>query len=212
MGIVAGRGRDLPPRDEFGLSCLHGDDAAGGIPAKQRALRSAQDLDLADIGEVTESRTGTAPIDAVNEHADGLLKPGVLACGADTANGEDRLGRAGAGVDGKGGGHNLQVADIADLGSLELLAGIGGHGHRDVEQALGPFGRLNDDLVQPRGLRAPPLGILRQGSIGHRHGRCERQKRNAESLGGSHNNPPLGCHAVESWSLPSSCLAFTRRT
>ncbi len=83
---IAVGAKSVDGRCEGGFRRRNADGAGRRVLAEERALRSAQNFDAVDGGEIGQRDTGTALIDAVDEEADRGFETGVVGAGADAAD------------------------------------------------------------------------------------------------------------------------------
>ena len=131
---------------------LAGDDvrqAAEGIAAEQRALRSAQQLHALDVEPTRQSLSVPGPIQPVDVDRHGDIvrarRPGPA----------DDNGRVGTDVSHLQSRNDLvQVEDVGHLQLVDQLAVDDGHGHRQILHARLALGRRNNDLLDDVPVRA----------------------------------------------------------
>src|SRR5690606_26333147 len=132
---------------EFELRLLRRDrDHAGrGVLAEQRRLRTAQNFDALDVGEVGDLRSRARAVHVVDEHADRRLDSGIVGTVAEAADEEIGVRRALALTHAERGNDGLQVAQIADLAAFDRLGGGDRYGYRGVLQRLLTLGGGDED-------------------------------------------------------------------
>ena len=121
--------------------------ARRGVASEQGALRPPHHFHPFNVHQFVNDGAGLGPIDPIHIQAHRRLQAKILRAGADAADGEIGRGRDLASVREQAGDILLQVKHIGDAVFHELLSRHGGHGHRDVLEALFAFLRGHHELL-----------------------------------------------------------------
>ena len=188
--VIAVAGFDHAAEIELRFLGHDRDHARTGVLAEQRRLRTTQDFDALDVGQVGDLRHRTAAVDAIDEHRDRRFETDVVAVGAEAA---DRIaGRERALVlahlqRGNDGG---EVGDVADLRLFDRFRAGHADRHGGFLQRLFALGRgHDDDIAVDRCLDAGAfvvevgIGVLRLR--GGRQGQCSSTGKQARTNGRS---------------------------
>ncbi len=184
---------DVDLADEFRLETrLRGDDrdqAGRGVPAEQRALRSAQHFDAVQSAKLGQAHARASAINAVDEHADRAFEAGIVADRADAADSRHGCARfRRCGGDEERRRHLVQLPNVGRAGVPKRLRRHRADSHRDVGQRLVPPRRGDHDVAGVDRLLLPRLILHRRtfGSAGCRLSRllvsiCAGSRRLGES-------------------------------
>jgi hypothetical protein len=158
--VVSGLGGDPAFIDIGRLGGDHAEIAAEGVPAIERALRAALDLDAADVEQRNALLLSPALVDAVDVEADDRVVLGAHQAGADAADGGERVRALLA--PGQAGRDIFQPARVVDMSARQGLSIHGRYRDRHVLKAFGAPLRGDDDFFDLVGRRRRGCGGLRQ--------------------------------------------------
>ncbi len=200
-GLVGSdRRRKIAGEIVAGIAGRHLDQAAGGVPPEQCALRPLQDGDLGYVGQIEQRTALRAIINAVDIDRDRVLQAGPARGGADAA--DARLAETGQlGVEAQPGDHLGEIGGRLNALLLERIAAERGNRDRHVLQTFGPTLCGHDDVgdlpVATIGLGRRGRRLRQQARRGHRAGddRARAKKRphqtNGPYLRIAHPSPPI---------------------
>ncbi len=138
--------------------------AADGVAAEQRALGTAQHLQLLDVDDVQDGPHGAGDVDAIHVQTHAGLGGGQELLLTHPAQIDSRGvgGAAEAGVVFQGhAGHELgDLIQAGDAPVVERLTGVGGDGDGCVLQPLFPHAGGHHDLFQHLGRAVPSLRLF----------------------------------------------------